>query len=156
MRYQVSEQLFFSGESECGRAAGMAMVHACKDPCHRNAVGYQEKSLLNTHPHYLVLERGEHLYLNLIDPPKPLFMLPSFEAFMRFVDMQIAQRPVLIHCNLGQSRAPSLALLYASKRLGLFPADSYAAAAAALRAKFPYEPGLGIQQWLTNNWGRIV
>jgi hypothetical protein len=47
----------------------LAIVHACKDPCHRCAAAYTEKSLKPDHPHYLYLERGNHLYLNLINPP---------------------------------------------------------------------------------------
>jgi predicted protein tyrosine phosphatase len=158
MKHEVTDRLFFGDESSCTHecAGSVAVVHACKEPCHRRAVGYSERSLPSSHSNYLVLERGHHLYLNLIDPPAPLFMMPSFVAFMRFVDAQISARPVLIHCNEGRSRAPSLALLYASKRLSLFPADSYAVAAAGFRQRFPYEPGLGIQKWLTNNWSGIL
>ena len=125
MRILINERLSFGNESDCTHTAdgSIAVVHACKHPCHRHAVGYTN-TLPNTHPSYLVLERGHHLYLNLIDPPAPLFMMPSFEAFLRFADREIAERPILIHCNQGESHAPSLTLLYMAKRLGLLPADT--------------------------------
>ncbi len=60
-------------------------------------------------------------------------MMPSFEAFLRFVDREIPERPILIHCNQGESRAPSLTLLYMAKRLGLLPSNSYAAPQKAIQ-----------------------
>jgi predicted protein tyrosine phosphatase len=82
-------------------------------------------------------------------------MLPSFEAFLKFVDREIAERPVLIHCNQGESRAPSLTLLYMAKRLDALPCDSYVAAATEFRRKYTYNPGRGIETWLTTNWSKI-
>jgi predicted protein tyrosine phosphatase len=119
-------------------------------------VGYTTATISKKHPNYLVLERGHHLYLNLIDPPQPLFMMPSFAAFLLFVDREITDREVLIHCNQGESRAPSLTLLYMAKRLGMLPSDSYASADDAFRAKFSYNPTSGIRIWLTNNWAMIT
>jgi predicted protein tyrosine phosphatase len=102
-----------------------------------------------------VCERGHHLYLNLIDPEAPLFMMPSFVAFLAFVDREIAARKVLIHCNQGESRAPSLSMLYMAKRLGLLPNDSYTTAATAFRTQYPFNPSKGITTWLTENWVNI-
>lgn len=136
-------------------ARDFATVHACKDPCHRKAAEYNDKSLPKNHQHYLSLQRGHHLYLNLIDPPVPLFQSESFAFFFNFMDEQIKLRPVLIHCNKGESRAPSLALLYAAKRLGLFPPESYGAARAAFEKDFSYKPGKGIETYLQSNWDRL-
>jgi len=154
----INERLSFGNESACTHITDgtIAVVHACKEPCHRSAVGYSTRTIPSNHPNYLVLERGHHLYLNLIDPPQPLFMMPSFEAFLKFVDREIAERPVLIHCNQGESRAPSLTLLYMAKRLATLPNDSYAVAATAFRQKCAYNPGRGIETWLTTNWSKII
>jgi predicted protein tyrosine phosphatase len=157
MRTKVTDRLSFGDERECvhGDDESLAIVHACKEPCHRRSVGYTTRTIPSNHPHYLVLERGHHLYLNLIDPEQPLFMMASFEAFLKFVDREIAEREVLIHCNQGESRAPSLALLYMAKRLKVLPNDSYAAAATEFRGRFPYNPSRGIVTWLTDNWHKI-
>ena len=158
MRTSVSDRLSFGDESECShlRDGSLAVVHACKDPCHRHSVGYTTRTIARGHPNYLFLERDHHLYLNLIDPEQPLFMMTSFDAFLRFVDREIVDRPVLIHCNQGESRAPSLTLLYMAKRLGSLPNDSYESAATAFRVQFRYSPSRGIQIWLTNNWEKIA
>jgi predicted protein tyrosine phosphatase len=154
MRRTITDRLSFGDESSCTHVqdGSIAVVHACKDPCHRKSVGYTMRSIPNTHPHYLVLEKGHHLYLNLIDPTAPMFMLESFVAFLSFTDRQIVDRPLHIHCNQGESRAPSLTLLFMAKRLGTLPTDSYNSATAAFRSQHPYNPGRGIQTWLNSNW----
>lgn len=156
MRIQITDRLSFGNEDSCSHAQvnDVAVVHACKHPCHRGAVGYFN-TLPSSHPNYLHLIKGHHLYLNMIDPPGPMFMMDTFVTFLSFVDREIAERPVHIHCNQGQSRAPSLTLLYMSKRLGLLPDTSYADAANAFRVKYPYTPGAGIQSWLTTNWAGL-
>ncbi|MCI0377723.1 MAG: hypothetical protein L0215_08965 [Gemmataceae bacterium] len=157
MKRQVLPNLTFGSEFICSLddSGRIAVVHACKDPCHRSAVGYSERSLPSSHPHYLVFERGFHLFLNLIDPPAPLFKMASFEAFLRFVDKHIHDREVLVHCNLGQSRAPSLALLYMAKRARDLPAETYESAAKEFQERFSYSPGQGIESWLSQNWHAI-
>ncbi len=153
---EVMEGLASGDESICTHDTSgiVAVVHACKEPCHRNAVGYTGRSLPSSHPNYLIKESDYHLYLNLIDPPQPLFMLPSFVAFMAFMDKHFGAHRVIIHCNQGESRAPTLALLYLAKRTEVIPRNSYPSAAKAFREiLFPaYQPGLGIQAWLTQHW----
>ena len=157
---ELTPNLAFGPERICTHdsSGAVAVVHACKEPCHRHAVGYRTRTIPSNHPNYLVKQTDCHLYLNLIDPPQPLFMMPSFAAFMTFVEHHIADRRVLIHCNQGESRAPSLALLYLAKRTDLLPGGSYAEAAETFRASmFPgYRPGRGIQAWLTRHWTEIA
>jgi hypothetical protein len=144
----------FGSLDDCRVTGDVAVVHACKNPCHQNVLGYKG-NLSSDHEHYLSYEKGYHLYLNLIDPSAPLFKAESFDIFFAFVDRAIQERAVLIHCNLGQSRAPSLTLLYMAKRLGILPDESYEAARAAFEKKFPYTPSAGIVTYLTQNWDLI-
>ena len=94
------------------------------------------------------------LFLNLIDPPIPLFQLESFAAFMSFAQQQYDDgASVLIHCNQGDSRAPSLALLFLAKHLQVIPSDSYETAAEAFVALYrDYRPGGGIRSFLKDHW----
>jgi hypothetical protein len=84
-----------------------------------------------------------------------MFVMPTFVQFLRFVDREIAEREVLIHCNQGESRARSLALVYMAKWLKLLPHDSHRKAAAAFREKFTYNPGLGIRAWFAQRWNEL-
>ena len=154
---EVYPNLYVGTESDCffDNRDDWAVVHACKFPCHQKAVGYSG-NLSRKHPNYLVLERGTHLFLNMIDPDTPLFKPPLFDSALSFMDRYFPTHKVLIHCNKGNSRAPSLALLYLSKCIQVINSESYATAAKDFRTKFPgYQPGRGIQTYLTKHWTEI-
>ena len=153
---RVADRLSYGDGGMCSRVddGSLGVVHACRMPCFRRAVA-RPTNFPDTPHHHLVCERGHHLFLNLLDSPLPHFVMPSFQAFLGFVDREIRDREVLIHCNRGESRAPSLALLYMAKRLGSLPDDSYERAAEAFGSQFPYRPGEGIRRWLSSNWKQI-
>jgi hypothetical protein len=150
----VQERIFVGTDLECREGdAAWAIVHACKSPCHQRAVGYRG-SLSPSHPNYLVLEKPGDLFLNIIDPPQPLFMPPLFTSFLGFASRHWdAGRSLLIHCNLGESRAPSLAMLFMAKHTHTIDGSSFDSAAAEFRQIFTrYTPGLGIQAYLRKHW----
>lgn len=155
---KVHDRLFVGGERDCfTEKEGWAVVHACKSPCHQFAVGYRG-SLKPDHPHYLVCERGDNLFLNIIDPPVPLFRPDTFTSFLQFAGDRWNQGlNVLIHCNQGESRAPTLALLLMAKTLGVLPSTSYAEAKKQFVDLYPaYAPGRGIQTFLADQWGALM
>ncbi len=153
-RIHVTGMLMGCPRTHCD--ADWAVVHACKHPCHQEAVGYTG-NLDKQHPNYLVLERGSNLYLNMIDPPVPLFPSELFSAAMEFADKHwTAGRNVLFHCNQGRSRAPSLALLFAATRRGFIASESYEKARAEFERGYGhYAPGRGIETFLLENWSKI-
>jgi hypothetical protein len=105
---EIYPGLWIGDQVTCvGATPELGVVHACKDPCHRQAVGYHgQRALPPDHPHYLVLGTAYGLYLNLIDPPTPLFQVESFTHFLGFMDAYrvLAERPTLIHCNQASTR----------------------------------------------------
>ena len=151
----VYDRLYIGSIEDCfHQKEGWATVHACKSPCHQRVVGYQ-KALPRAHPNYLIFERPQNLYLNMIDPVAPLFMPRLFTEFLRFArEKWEGGGNLLIHCNQGESRAPSLALLFLAKDLGVLPTESYGLAFQEFVKLYPpYSPGLGIQSYLWKNWG---
>ncbi|MBZ9612335.1 hypothetical protein [Rheinheimera maricola] len=154
---QIHERVIVTNDLSCMRGNDtVAVVHACKSPCHQGAVGYRGK-LPSTHPNYLVLEQENDLYLNIIDPPVPLFMPPLFSAFLEFSIKHWGQgKQLLIHCNQGESRAPSLAMLFLAKGLSVIPDTSYEAARIEFEKLYPrYNPGKGIEMYFSINWTRL-
>lgn len=152
--FEIFERLFIGSVSDCRSGdAEWAIVHACKSPCHKHAVGYYG-SLPLLHPHYLLLEKESDLYLNIIDPSKPLFVPPLFTTFLRFSEKQWYEgKNILIHCELGESRAPSLALIFLAKSMEVINSFSFRNAKNDFQKLYPfYRPGLGIQIYLENNW----
>jgi hypothetical protein len=154
---RVHDGLFVGGLDDCfhDERDGWAVVHACKDPCHKRAIGYTG-NLHQTHPCYLVCERGSHLFLNLIDPPRPLFQIESFVAALDFIRRHWGHRHVLVHCNQANSRAPSLAMLFLARRLRVIDDTSFAQAQAAFRELYrDYDPGPGLSRFLRDHWDEI-
>jgi hypothetical protein len=151
---KVHERVYVGSDDDC-KVTGFATVHGCKT-CHTNAVGYTG-SLPSTHPNYLSLERGGQLYLNLIDPVLPLFKVEIFKVFLEFAKREYEGKAALLtHCNQGFSRGPSLALLFLAKGLGAMNDDSFAAAREDFLKVYPaYNPGKGIEQFLTEHWEEI-
>ena len=151
---EVHPNLFVGNGENCIQGnTKLVVVHACKYPCHQNAVGYRG-NLPSTHPNYLVLEDKFNLYLNMIDPDKPLFMPPLFSRFLEFSKKHWNQgKSILIHCNRGESRSPTLAMMFMSKVLFVLPNDSFINAKKEFTSLYPrYQPVLGIQIYLNNNW----
>ena len=156
---EVHEDFFVGAERGCPTKStdeDWAVVHACKHPCHQNAVGGQ---VSQNHPNYLVLEDRDDLYLNIVDmnrKQKHEFMEPMVSATLDFVDQHISSKQVLIHCNQGQSRSPSLALLYLAKRAKEIPNESYRQASNEFRELYPqFNPAQGIHLYLQDYWDQI-
>jgi Dual specificity phosphatase, catalytic domain len=117
---EVFPQLFVGNAEDCRTFEG-TILHACKT-CHQRYLGYVEK-LDAYDPQYLVA-RGDtpvkDLYLNLVDAPfePSVALVESALGFLLEHHFENAER-VLVHCDQGISRSPSLALLYLVHRFGM-------------------------------------
>jgi len=78
------------------------------------------------------------------------------DAALDFIDEALSKDlKVLVHCDRGESRSPSIALLYMAARLGELPTDSLEAAEEKFRVIYPhYNPQPGIREHLRQNWHR--
>ena len=134
---------------------GWMILHACKEPYHREALGYKGRAAPRTHPEYLIARRGNRLILNMVDVSNPnYFDKEMIDAGLNFIDEAIQKSmKILIHCNQGESRAPSIALLYLATRVGSLPIESLQIAEAEFRKIYPeYDPKPGIYGFLELNW----
>jgi hypothetical protein len=153
---EIRERLYIGSDADCRQGKNQwAVVHACKT-CHQKAVGYTG-SLSSKHPLYLTYETPNDLYLNIIDPPGPLFLPELFTTFLNFAKRNWKdEKNLLIHCNQGGSRAPSLAMLFLAKNINDISNKSFLTARAEFVKLFPlYNPGRGIQDYLRANWRRF-
>lgn len=135
---------------------GWAMVHACKHPCHSSRCGTRPPA---SSPHYLSYEDGPELFLNIIDPESAkFFRVELFQRALVWMQAQWEQgKRILIHCNKGESRSASLAMLFAAKVLRALPDTDYDAAWDGYEALTTdeYLPGAGIEAWLRENWRKL-
>lgn len=153
---EVVDGLFVGDDRYCSHGDDeWAVVHACKHPCHQDAVGYRG-NLNQSHPEYLVAPREGDLYLNLVDMERKFsheYTEPIIDAALSFIDEHLGTRDVLVHCNEGISRSPSIAMIYLAKRTSEIPDSQFQDARTAFEELYPaYAPGQGIEAYLVDYW----
>lgn len=136
---------------------GWVVVQACKEPYHRRALGYTTRGAPRDHPEYLIAHRGNRLILNLVDAPNPLYIPKEIiDAALEFVNEHIEENKVLVHCNQGESRSPSLGLLYLALFTDILPKDFYSAE-ELFRQIYPmYHPATGMRGYLISHWDHYM
>ena len=134
---------------------GWYVNHACNEPYHRDAVGYEGSGPPRDHPERLVARRGNHLMLNLIDAPI-LVDIPReiFDAALDFIHEGLSTGSrVMVHCEMGLSRSPAVVLLYLASFTDRLPAPTYEAAEALFTRIYPpFNPGRAIRGFLRKHW----
>ncbi len=134
--------------------AGWFFIHACKEPYHRQALGYTGRAAAKTHPEYLIARRNGRLVLNLVDVDDPNYIPAEIvDAALDAVRDNIQHSKILLHCNQGQSRSPGIALLYLLKHTDILGEKEMATAIAAFRTIYPpYAPARGMAEYIRLNW----
>src|SRR5690349_410004 len=92
-----------------------AILHAAKEPWHREMVGYITRGAPKESPEYLYAVRNYYseMSLNLVDVDDPAYVSKDLmDAAINFVNYhRCKQRNVFIHCNQGLSRGPTVGML---------------------------------------------
>jgi len=149
--YVGDERDYYQVEHE----TGWRVVHACKEPFHRQALGYVGRAAPREHPEYLIARRGDRLILNLVDAPDPAYIPREIiDAAIEFIRESLAEgHRVLVHCNQGESRSPGIGLLYLVACTERLPRDTLEHAETSYRAVYPlYNPGRGVRGFMAANW----
>ena len=129
------------------------VVHACKEPYHRMALGYTKQGAPKDHPEYLYAVRNGHLILNLVDVEDPKYVAKQIvDKAIVYIDNHLKQKHnVLVHCNQGTSRGPGIAFAYLAS-VGFLPKE-FKQAEEAFATLYPlYMPKQGIRGYIMNNW----
>lgn len=142
-------------EGEVAGQDGWWVVHANKEPYHRDAVQYTGHDPPTDHPEYLIARRGHRLMLNLIDAVVEVdYPKVIFDTAIAFVHegLQSGAR-VLIHCEQGVSRSASIGLLYLRRYTDTFATLSYPDAGKKFSLIYPpFGPGKAIRYFLVSHW----
>jgi len=156
---EVFKNLWVGKEDDFGDAMDnqpdvWAVLHACKEPFHRCFVGYTGRGCPKESPEYLWAESGNRLALNIVDAPKPEFFAKEMiDKGLDFIDEKLGQAlKVLVHCNKGESRSPSIALLYLIKQ-GIIKGDTFEDCEAEFMKLYPeYNPGEGMRGFVKEHF----
>jgi hypothetical protein len=146
-------------ESRVRYESGWVVVHACKEPYHREAVGYTTPTPPEGHPEYLIARRDHRLCLNLTDAPNPADIpaevMDSAVAFIR-ENLRSGQR-VFLHCQAAMSRSPGIAMLYLGTHTDRLPTESFETALSKyLEIYKSFSPRPGILGFLQDRWAAGV
>lgn len=75
---EIAKNLFVGNQNDYENLVkfrnDFSVVHACKEPYHRKALGYLGRGAPKNHPEYLIARRGNRLILNLIDVVDPNYI----------------------------------------------------------------------------------
>lgn len=153
----VGSQLHYENQVKDGDAprSGWAVVHACKEPYHRDALGYTGRGAPKDHDEYLFAFRGDRLCLNLVDVDNVDYVNKQLiDAALTFIAQQRAEgKKVLVHCNQGVSRSPSIALLYLGMHDITYRSLNAADAMLKFQGIYPqFDPAMGVSEYVLRNW----
>lgn len=113
-------------------------------------------------PCYVMCAHGSQiLSINWVDGPSHLYDwqgkgVEVMQKILTWIEYQLDHnRQVIISCNQGVSRSPTIALLYMSKVLHLLPSNSFPKASSAFQKLYEeYNPG-GIAGFVNEHWHEI-
>jgi len=159
LKIEVHPGLFVGGqasyESDVKFENGWAVIHACKEPYHRQALGYKGRAAPKSDPEYLIARRDHRLILNLVDADDPTFIPDEvMDAAVSFIDEQLkAERKVLVHCNQGLSRSPAIAMLYLATHTDRLDGHAFEQALKEFGQIYPtFSPSPGVLGFLRRRW----
>jgi protein-tyrosine phosphatase len=113
---KITEGLFVGAQHDYENMdpKGWYIIHACKEPYHRELLGYKTASAPKDSKEYLWARRDDVLYMNLVDPREARWIPQTLiDKSLSFIQEAMDKgKPTLVHCNLGNSRAPSICLMY--------------------------------------------
>ena len=79
---------------------GWRVIHACKEPYHRDALGYKGRGAPKDSPEYFFAYRGSDLILNLVDAASSQYIPKQIiEEAIHFIAKYIGESKILVHCN---------------------------------------------------------
>jgi len=156
---EVHPNLFVGAEHDEQSIRGRSdwfVVHACKEPYHRQALGYTGRAASKDHPEYLIARRPGRLILNLVDVDNVAYIGAELvDAAIEAIEQNIGRSKVLVHCNQGASRSPTIAFLYLAQKTAAFDGMDFDEAVQAFKRIYPpCNPARGMADYARLNWAR--
>ena len=140
-----------------------SFIGASKYPWHKDHAkidgsdkeGYIGKAMPKDSAEYLYAEREHALYCNLIDVEyKSYIPVEIIDKCVQFITRELYNsRKVLICCNKGESRAPTIAFIYMIIDGAFDDCENFDGALYRFKRGYPnYKPNNGIFQHLLDYW----
>jgi hypothetical protein len=156
---QIIDGLWVGGDKDVPEAKkrGYARLSATKDgpDSHRAMLGYTTMGAPKGSD-YLFARKGDWMALNLIDTDDHEFISEEMlDAGIKFIaEMMDKGKPILVHCNAGMSRGPSMAFMYL-RSAGELPQPFNRARHIFKTLYPPFDPGHGMEFWARAKWNTL-
>lgn len=157
---QIADLKLYVGTKEeyaVARRRGMKIVCALNRAngfiTHQFVVGWQGRGCNPDNPYYLYKREEGGIYLNMIDSEDPKYIHDKMiNEALDFIHQNLKDgQEVLIYCSLGESRSPSIALMYmleynliekSNETINIFKSKYYP----------NYQPKTGNLLYIKNRW----
>ncbi|QED23003.1 dual specificity protein phosphatase family protein [Candidatus Deianiraea vastatrix] len=162
---EVCKNLFVGTEADYFNIKNQSewfVIHACKNFHNQNLGIYPlNKAIPNNHSERSFAIRGNKISLNLIDGDNyeniPQIYKDEINLIMNkaidFINENIKTSKILVHCNQGISRSPTIAFLYLSKYTDIFNNLSLNDAILEFKKLYPfYIPKNGMIEYVKSNY----
>ena len=143
-----------------GKKAGESLLNL-SSKYHYKLLGWTKGFNYQDDPNYIMLYQDGLLSVNWVDADARFYDwkgqgVQVFNAILDFIGKELEYNSkVYICCDKGQSRSPSVALLYLAKRLHVLPDTSFEEAREKFLLLYPmYNPG-GIKDFISEHWEEI-
>ncbi len=121
---------------------------------HQSVVGWQGRGCNPAHPNYLFKREVDAIYMNMIDAEDPKYVNDEMiNPALDFIHQHLTSgNSVFVYCSLGESRSPSIALMYLlennlieknTNTLNIFKREYYT----------QYNPKSGNLLYIKRRWG---
>lgn len=137
-----------------GRRRHYARLACCKygPDGHKDMLGYETPGAPQG-KEYLSAREGDWMALNLLDLDDPT-LIPDevIDTGLRFIkEMYDKGKNILIHCNRGHSRGPTMTLMFL-RTIGEMP-ETFLVAEKKFRTLYrKYDPGVGMRSHARERW----
>lgn len=151
----TGNDLIHADDGAKGIKEGWYVISAAKEPWHREALGYTTRGAPKDHIEYLIASRTRRMILNLVDVDNPEFIREEIIAVvLENISMALERGDkVLVHCNQGHSRAPTIALLWLHANDPEYAGLDYDQAAEKFREIYPdFAPAKGMEGYARQHW----
>ena len=120
MKKIANLNIFVGTKEEYQRAVSQGMKIVCAlnrangFVTHQSQVGWSGRGCNKDNPYYLFKEESDAIYLNMIDGDDPKYVIDEMiNAALNFMKKHLDNNEtIFIYCSLGESRSPSIALMY--------------------------------------------
>ncbi|MDE2025157.1 MAG: dual specificity protein phosphatase family protein [Patescibacteria group bacterium] len=160
---EIAPRIFIAKEKEIANLtpAEYSLV-SLASTYHYQMHGKKKGEFAKDDPCYIMCSHGNQiLSLNWVDGAKHLYDwegkgVENMKKILTWIEYQLDHnRKVIIMCNQGLSRSPTIALLYMAKVLKSLNNNSFASAAKDFKELYPeYAPG-GIGDFVNEHWSQF-